>query len=188
MVRSAAKNHARVTVVCDPRDYERVLDELAQRRRHDARDDAARARRQGVRAHRARTTRRSAGTSPRAARTATRATLPALPHAAVRARLRTALRREPAPGGALLRRARRARRDRSRGRRASARAARSSRFNNLVDVDAALEAVREFDGPAAVVVKHTNPCGVAVAGVARSRPTARRARPTRSAPSAASSR
>jgi len=34
-------------------------------------------------------------------------------------------------------------------------------FNNLVDVDAALDAVREFDGPAAVVVKHTNPCGVA---------------------------
>jgi len=36
-------------------------------------------------------------------------------------------------------------------------------FNNLVDVDAALEAVREFEAPAAVVVKHTNPCGVAVA-------------------------
>ena len=30
-------------------------------------------------------------------------------------------------------------------------------------MDAALDAVREFDGPAAVVVKHTNPCGVAVA-------------------------
>jgi phosphoribosylaminoimidazolecarboxamide formyltransferase / IMP cyclohydrolase len=37
-------------------------------------------------------------------------------------------------------------------------------FNNLVDVDAALDAVREFDEPAAVVVKHTNPCGVAQAG------------------------
>jgi phosphoribosylaminoimidazolecarboxamide formyltransferase/IMP cyclohydrolase len=36
-------------------------------------------------------------------------------------------------------------------------------FNNLVDVDAALDAVREHDGPAAVVVKHTNPCGVAIA-------------------------
>ncbi|MDP3276099.1 MAG: bifunctional phosphoribosylaminoimidazolecarboxamide formyltransferase/IMP cyclohydrolase [Deltaproteobacteria bacterium] len=36
-------------------------------------------------------------------------------------------------------------------------------FNNLVDVDAALEAVREFSGPTAVVVKHTNPCGVACA-------------------------
>jgi len=36
-------------------------------------------------------------------------------------------------------------------------------FNNLVDLDAALEAVREFSEPAAVVVKHTNPCGVAIA-------------------------
>jgi phosphoribosylaminoimidazolecarboxamide formyltransferase/IMP cyclohydrolase len=34
-------------------------------------------------------------------------------------------------------------------------------FNNLVDCEAALDAVREFDEPAAVVVKHTNPCGVA---------------------------
>jgi phosphoribosylaminoimidazolecarboxamide formyltransferase/IMP cyclohydrolase len=33
----------------------------------------------------------------------------------------------------------------------------------LVDVDAALDAVREFDRHAAVVVKHTNPCGVATA-------------------------
>ncbi len=36
-------------------------------------------------------------------------------------------------------------------------------FNNLVDVDATIEAVREFEQPAAVVVKHTNPCGVATA-------------------------
>jgi len=36
-------------------------------------------------------------------------------------------------------------------------------FNNLVDADAALEAVREFEAPAAVVVKHANPCGVATA-------------------------
>jgi phosphoribosylaminoimidazolecarboxamide formyltransferase/IMP cyclohydrolase len=32
-----------------------------------------------------------------------------------------------------------------------------------VDVDAALEAVREFELPAAVLVKHQNPCGVAAA-------------------------
>jgi phosphoribosylaminoimidazolecarboxamide formyltransferase/IMP cyclohydrolase len=36
-------------------------------------------------------------------------------------------------------------------------------FNNLVDCEAALDAVREFKEPAAVVVKHTNPCGVAEA-------------------------
>ncbi|MCH9021777.1 MAG: bifunctional phosphoribosylaminoimidazolecarboxamide formyltransferase/IMP cyclohydrolase [Planctomycetes bacterium] len=35
-------------------------------------------------------------------------------------------------------------------------------FNNLADADAALELVREFDQPAAILIKHTNPCGVAV--------------------------
>jgi phosphoribosylaminoimidazolecarboxamide formyltransferase len=34
-------------------------------------------------------------------------------------------------------------------------------FNNYNDADSALAAVREFDEPAVVVVKHTNPCGVA---------------------------
>jgi phosphoribosylaminoimidazolecarboxamide formyltransferase/IMP cyclohydrolase len=37
-------------------------------------------------------------------------------------------------------------------------------FNNLLDLDSALNLVREFAGPAAVVVKHNNPCGAAVAG------------------------
>ncbi|MBI4704693.1 MAG: bifunctional phosphoribosylaminoimidazolecarboxamide formyltransferase/IMP cyclohydrolase, partial [Deltaproteobacteria bacterium] len=36
-------------------------------------------------------------------------------------------------------------------------------FNNLVDVQAALDAVREHEEPAAAVIKHTNPCGLAVA-------------------------
>ncbi|MBN1765589.1 MAG: bifunctional phosphoribosylaminoimidazolecarboxamide formyltransferase/IMP cyclohydrolase [Sedimentisphaerales bacterium] len=35
-------------------------------------------------------------------------------------------------------------------------------FNNLMDTNAAFDLVREFDQPAAVVVKHMNPCGVAV--------------------------
>jgi phosphoribosylaminoimidazolecarboxamide formyltransferase / IMP cyclohydrolase len=41
-------------------------------------------------------------------------------------------------------------------------------YNNLLDLDAALGACLEFTLPAAVIVKHTNPCGVAVdaAGVA----------------------
>ena len=37
-------------------------------------------------------------------------------------------------------------------------------FNNLADADSALECVREFSQPACVIVKHANPCGVAVAG------------------------
>jgi phosphoribosylaminoimidazolecarboxamide formyltransferase / IMP cyclohydrolase len=35
-------------------------------------------------------------------------------------------------------------------------------FNNIADTDAALECVRQFDFPACVIVKHSNPCGVAV--------------------------
>ncbi len=35
-------------------------------------------------------------------------------------------------------------------------------FNNLLDADAAFELVKEFDEPAAVVVKHLNPCGCAI--------------------------
>lgn len=36
-------------------------------------------------------------------------------------------------------------------------------YNNLLDLDSALNLVREFDRPAAVVIKHNNPCGAAVA-------------------------
>jgi phosphoribosylaminoimidazolecarboxamide formyltransferase/IMP cyclohydrolase len=36
-------------------------------------------------------------------------------------------------------------------------------FNNVADLDAGLELIAEFDRPAAVVVKHANPCGAAVA-------------------------
>ena len=36
-------------------------------------------------------------------------------------------------------------------------------FNNIADTDAALECVKQFDeGPACVIVKHANPCGVAI--------------------------
>ncbi|HWY87237.1 MAG TPA: bifunctional phosphoribosylaminoimidazolecarboxamide formyltransferase/IMP cyclohydrolase [Gemmataceae bacterium] len=36
-------------------------------------------------------------------------------------------------------------------------------YNNILDLDSALNLVREFGGPAAVVVKHSNPCGAATA-------------------------
>ncbi len=35
-------------------------------------------------------------------------------------------------------------------------------YNNILDLDAALELVREFDKTAAVIIKHTNPCGAAL--------------------------
>ncbi|MGK3127405.1 bifunctional phosphoribosylaminoimidazolecarboxamide formyltransferase/IMP cyclohydrolase [Candidatus Pantoea formicae] len=37
-------------------------------------------------------------------------------------------------------------------------------YNNIADTDAALECVKEFAEPACVIVKHANPCGVAVGG------------------------
>lgn len=37
-------------------------------------------------------------------------------------------------------------------------------YNNFLDADAAWNAVREFDEPAVVILKHQNPCGSAVAG------------------------
>ena len=36
-------------------------------------------------------------------------------------------------------------------------------YNNIADTDAAWECVKTFDAPACVIVKHANPCGVAIA-------------------------
>jgi len=36
-------------------------------------------------------------------------------------------------------------------------------FNNIIDLNAAIEIVKDFDRPAASVIKHTNPCGAATA-------------------------
>jgi phosphoribosylaminoimidazolecarboxamide formyltransferase/IMP cyclohydrolase len=155
MVRSAAKNHARVTVVCDPGDYDRVLaaieaegDVPAQLRSelaakafaHTAAYDAA------ISAY---LSKDEAGAFPRYL------TLPfervyglrygENPHQAGAFYVE-----RNAPAGSLAR----AESLGSGGKELS--------FNNLVDVEAALDCVREFERPAAVVVKHTNPCGVAV--------------------------
>ncbi len=35
-------------------------------------------------------------------------------------------------------------------------------FNNIADADSALECVKQFNSPACVIVKHANPCGVAI--------------------------
>ncbi len=36
-------------------------------------------------------------------------------------------------------------------------------FNNIIDLNAAIEIVKDFEQPAASVIKHTNPCGAATA-------------------------
>jgi phosphoribosylaminoimidazolecarboxamide formyltransferase/IMP cyclohydrolase len=157
MLRSAAKNHERVTVVCDPSDYRLVLDELARE------GDVARGTRERLAAKAFAHTAAYDGAISGwlSARTETdgypRYFTPVLEKA-------YSLRygENPHQSGAFYR-------DRNAppGSLGCAESlgsgAKELSFNNLVDVDAALDAVREFENPAAVVVKHTNPCGVATA-------------------------
>jgi phosphoribosylaminoimidazolecarboxamide formyltransferase/IMP cyclohydrolase len=52
-------------------------------------------------------------------------------------------------------------------------------FNNIADADTAIECVRQFQEPACVIVKHANPCGVALgAGVREAYEGAYRTDPT----------
>ena len=52
-------------------------------------------------------------------------------------------------------------------------------YNNIADSDTALECVRQFEAPACVIVKHANPCGVALgATIAASYEQAYRTDPT----------
>ncbi|GAB4207667.1 MAG: bifunctional phosphoribosylaminoimidazolecarboxamide formyltransferase/IMP cyclohydrolase [Sandaracinaceae bacterium] len=160
MIRSAAKNHARVTVVVDPRDYDEVLaaarteegPSLALRARlaakafsHTAAYDGA------IAAY-------MTSLEPDGSRTRFPGTLTFSLEKAYGLRYGE----NPHQAGAFY-----IERDAPRGSLARAESlgagGKELSFNNLVDCDAALEAVREHDLPAAVVVKHTNPCGVATA-------------------------
>ena len=40
-------------------------------------------------------------------------------------------------------------------------------FNNILDMNAGIELIKEFDQPAAVIIKHTNPCGAGTASSLR---------------------
>jgi phosphoribosylaminoimidazolecarboxamide formyltransferase/IMP cyclohydrolase len=158
MLRAAAKNHAAVTVVVDAADYGRVLDEMrtnggavTDRTRfdlavkvfeHTARYDGAIASYLGARL----------GDEPEAfPRTFN-----------LQFRLAQGMRygENPHQGAAFY--------VEDRGREASVATARQLQgkelsFNNIADTDAALECVKQFDGAAAcVIVKHANPCGVAI--------------------------
>ncbi|MGH7270243.1 MAG: bifunctional phosphoribosylaminoimidazolecarboxamide formyltransferase/IMP cyclohydrolase, partial [Polyangiaceae bacterium] len=160
MIRSAAKNHARVTVICDPADYAGLLSEIgasggttaatraalaAKAFAHTAAYDAA------ISAYLS-----SRGSDGEREAFPKVLTLPferayglrygENPHQAAAFYVE-----RDAPSGSLARAE------------SLGAGGKELSFNNLVDVDAALEAVREFEEPAAVVVKHTNPCGVAIA-------------------------
>jgi phosphoribosylaminoimidazolecarboxamide formyltransferase/IMP cyclohydrolase len=160
MLRSAAKNHAHVAVVCDPMDYAALLAELASsgnltpatRRRLAAKVFAHTAAYDGL----------IASYLSSFAEDGTRAEYPRYWFTASELAYPLRYGENPHQSGAFYQ---------ERGVQPGALALAESlgaggkelSFNNLVDVNAALEAVREFEEPAAVVVKHTNPCGVATA-------------------------
>jgi phosphoribosylaminoimidazolecarboxamide formyltransferase / IMP cyclohydrolase len=157
MLRSAAKNHARVTVICDPADYARVLEAIERQGEvpGELREELA----AKVFAH------TSAYDAAIGAWLSTRGEEDGWPRSqglpmekayglryGENPHQRGGFYRERgAPAGSL------ARADSVGG------GAKELSFNNLVDADAALEAVREFDAPAAVVIKHASPCGAATA-------------------------
>ena len=169
MIRSAAKNHERVTVVCDPEDYPTVLAELE---KHGATLPATR-RALAAKAF-AKTSAYDAAIAGYMSSIAADAPPERVPprdayplHLILPFERVYGLRygENPHQSGAFYR-------DRTAKPGSVALASslgaggKELSFNNLVDVDAALEAVREHETPAAVVVKHTNPCGVAL-GVTR---------------------
>ncbi|HTD52185.1 MAG TPA: bifunctional phosphoribosylaminoimidazolecarboxamide formyltransferase/IMP cyclohydrolase, partial [Thermoanaerobaculia bacterium] len=155
LIRAAAKNQARVAVAVDPEDYAEVLEEIrrtggtspALRERLAARAFARTAAYDAAIAHYLSEGPRSGGEFPEnlvlAYERVGSLRYGENPHQ------RAALYREPqAPPEAVVRF------QMLQGKELS--------FNNLLDLDAAVALARDFDGPAAVIVKHNNPCGAAV--------------------------
>lgn len=153
MIRAASKNHKDVAVIVDPDDYEPLLKAIEE----DTLDSEYR-RRLAAKAY-AHTasydtaiTRYLSGTLPGAAAT---------DRFLYSGRLIETLRygENPHQGAAFFR-------DQAppTGSLADAtqRQGKALSYNNIADSDAALECVRQFDEPACVIVKHANPCGVAI--------------------------
>jgi phosphoribosylaminoimidazolecarboxamide formyltransferase/IMP cyclohydrolase len=155
MVRAAAKNHAHVGVVVDPLDYDAVLDELAR-----AGELSAATRRNLARKAFATTAaydtavvawldESGAGTDD---------PLPATFHLVLEKAQELRYGENPHQRGARYRQV---------GRRswwddAVQLGGKELSYLNLFDAEAAWRLVHRFDAPAAVIVKHANPCGVAV--------------------------
>lgn len=160
MLRSAAKNHATVTVVCEPSDYSTILQQLqsgtqteSQRRALAAKVYAHTARYDGMIAN-------FLGSLPADGNPQARSAYPQTlsvqfnkvqdlrygenPHQSAAFYTDTAVPQGLLAGYTQLH-----------GKELS--------YNNIADADAAWECVRQFDQPACVIVKHANPCGVAIA-------------------------
>ena len=158
MVRSAAKNHARVTIVTDPSDYGAVLEQVR------ASGDTTKELRAKLAAkafsHTAAYDGAIAGYLTSLKDDGGRAEFPGFLALTFEKAYDVRYGENPHQKGAFY-----VERNAKPGTLARAESlgmgAKELSFNNLVDVEAALDAVREYDRPAAVVVKHTNPCGVA---------------------------
>ena len=166
MVRAAAKNHAWVGIVTEPGAVRRRARRAArERRRSSADDDPPRARARGVRAHRRlRRRHRRAGSQgdeplPRHLVLA----LDRTDESCATARTRTS--RPPATGVP-------ARRSWWDG--VTQHSGLALSYLNFYDTEAAWRLVHDLgDGPACAIIKHANPCGVAVAADSRDRLPAR---------------
>jgi phosphoribosylaminoimidazolecarboxamide formyltransferase/IMP cyclohydrolase len=156
MMRSAAKNYRDVAIVTDPSQYAAVLDEMKQH--HGALSLATRERLAA--AAFARTAAYDHTISAYFSSRAESETFPAALDLHLQRRQplrygenphqRAAFYVEPdAPASSLAR--------------AEVLHGKELSYNNLLDLDSVLNLVREFGEPAAVVVKHSNPCGAAVA-------------------------
>ena len=158
MLRSAAKNHARVTVVVDPEDYAAVLSSLPES------PEAATRARLAAKAftHTAAYDGAIAGYLTGRESDGSRSAYPGTLSLQFERAYGLRYGENPHQSGAFY-----VERNAPEGSLARADSlgagGKELSFNNLVDCDAALDAVREFEQPAAVVVKHTNPCGVATA-------------------------
>ena len=157
MLRAAAKNHQSVTVIVDPGDYGSVIEQL---RRADAVDPATRlALAKKVFAHTANYDGAITNYLTSLDDHGTRGTFPdVLSRQWIKAQQmrygenphqRAAFYRERRVGTGLL-----AGFSQLQGKELS--------YNNLTDADAAWECVRSFAETACVIVKHANPCGVAL--------------------------
>ena len=179
LIRAAAKNHDFVTVLTEPgsvstRCWTRSRGTAAPRSRCGA----------GWPARRMRGRPPTMPRSPRGSPSGAARHFPRASGHRRHAAADAALRREPAPGGGILRQRRRAPAWRPRvqvqGKELS--------YNNLNDTDAAFECVAEFDAPTVAIIKHANPCGVASAAIAGRGVGRWRCAAIRSRRSAASSR
>jgi phosphoribosylaminoimidazolecarboxamide formyltransferase / IMP cyclohydrolase len=155
MIRAAAKNHADVTVVVEPSDYEKVLAELAQ---HAGMTTLELRQQLAAKAY-ARTAAYDAAISNWFADTLHDE---APDYRAFGGKLIQALRygENPHQSAAFYR----APNERFGVTTARQLQGKELSYNNINDTDAAYECVAEFDprkGPACVIVKHANPCGVA---------------------------